>query len=300
MSDQQQHDQPRPPCGRRRMGAVERLGRASGPTPTAALQASALNKSGAPTRRGAFYERAKSRQSRHKTALMENGTLSRDQAVPLGKPKRVLNNSNKPKKVFQESLDSQMDALGQQRSREITMNNMKTKTAANKRPVHATSSAAMVSSRAANANQKRPFIKKVVPQPLQAPRAPQRARVQPQISSNRPAATKKGALHRSVSNHEKAQSLQSIVKKDKKNAAMATTKTQQSTRAASSSNNKNNNRCGLKKEPPEIISLLSDDDDDEENEVPTKKRSAPPNDNPSQNKKQKQSYNNLPPTRRRG
>lgn len=103
----------------RTMGAVERLGQRSGPTPEAELHRSNLNRANAGSRRGQFYERASSRQSRTKEALERNGSISRDVAVPLG-GNRCGSNSSKHKRPAFHPED--MDAMVEQRGRERFMN----------------------------------------------------------------------------------------------------------------------------------------------------------------------------------
>jgi hypothetical protein len=95
---------------RQKLGAVERLGKTSGPAPQVALTTNHLNVAMAPTRRGHYYEKAASRQSRHKRALELHGEVSRDDAVPLGK-NRIKRDKTKRRKVMEVTMDITEDDL---------------------------------------------------------------------------------------------------------------------------------------------------------------------------------------------
>ena len=98
------------------MGAVERLGQRSGPTPEAELLPGHLNVAHAASRRGKLYERASSRQSREKAALEHQGDLSRDIAVPLG------NSRQQHKRIFQaDTMDEVAAQQGQKRAMTIAL-----------------------------------------------------------------------------------------------------------------------------------------------------------------------------------
>ena len=111
------------------VGPVERLGQRSGPTPEAELHRSKVNIAWAGTRRGSFYERASSRQSRTKEALKRNGAISRDVAVPLGGGIRRGSTTSSGKRkhtdnVFQaEDLDKWAEQRGRERLMKIELAN---------------------------------------------------------------------------------------------------------------------------------------------------------------------------------
>ncbi|CAB9506943.1 expressed unknown protein [Seminavis robusta] len=98
---------------RKRLGAVERLGKSSGPDPKVSLSSRNLNRS----RVGNLYEKASSRGSRTKQALERHGEISRDVAVALGGNQHMR--GTKKRKVFDEGMATfgeQMKDRGRERA----------------------------------------------------------------------------------------------------------------------------------------------------------------------------------------